>query len=584
MMESQRLTLAEFFRALTIGPVERRLIALSLVVGILVWPVVYALKELVHWLFHEILHWIEHVPTPLVVFIPLLIGAAITAAVTRYRPVFVKYQTEEGEEEELNAIAGDGVERTIALYRSAEMSLERETIGQYGPNPRLQLPTFELTARKFFATLATLGGGASGGLEASAALIGESMGAGVYKLYERFRARRASRRTHYEAELVQSVRTRFLQTAQIGGVSAAITVLIGTPLTASFFATEVMYRDKPLFEKLFYGLISSLAAYLVTVAAFGRPVLFHISVVPEPTRGWRYLFYLIFLAVAVTVVGQLYRVLSISSDNWFRRAVKNPVYRHLVGAIMVGIIALITLWVMELIGVTEPPLELVLGSGETAISASIDLAYVNELTAWVALIGLTASVLATLATISSGGSAGLLIPSLFFGSMIAVVISQMSGYPPMTLIPPAMTASLVAIAGTPITALLFVVEVFGTGYIIPGLVVLIVAYLMSHPNSVYRTRQDAPDEGDLLPGMEVRPLSVPASWFGKTLADLDLEARFGVQVIGLYRSEAAGDAQLQQDVDPKTVLEEGDLLALSGSEEALVMLEKHLAQGANREE
>jgi H+/Cl- antiporter ClcA len=41
------------------------------------------------------------------------------------------------------------------------------------------MPTFSLAVRKFLATWATLGSGGSGGLEASVALIGESLAAGV---------------------------------------------------------------------------------------------------------------------------------------------------------------------------------------------------------------------------------------------------------------------------------------------------------------------------------------------------------------------------------------------------------------------
>jgi hypothetical protein len=43
----------------------------------------------------------------------------------------------------------------------------------------------------------------------------------------------------------------YLQTAQLGGVAAAATVLLGTPLAAAFFASEVMYRNRPVLEKLF---------------------------------------------------------------------------------------------------------------------------------------------------------------------------------------------------------------------------------------------------------------------------------------------------------------------------------------------
>ncbi|MCB0026852.1 MAG: chloride channel protein, partial [Anaerolineales bacterium] len=68
----------------------------------------------------------------------------------------------------------------------------------------------------------------------------------------------------------------------------------------------------------------------------------------------------------------------------------------------------------------EHRLALVLGPGETVIHDALT----NQLAAGVALVVLVAKLFATLATIGSGGSAGLLVPSLFFGSMIAAFFSK----------------------------------------------------------------------------------------------------------------------------------------------------------------
>lgn len=53
-----------------------------------------------------------------------------------------------------------------------------------------------------------------------------------------------------------------LQTAQLSGISAAVATLLGAPFTAAFFATEVMFRKRPVIEKLIYSLISALVAIL----------------------------------------------------------------------------------------------------------------------------------------------------------------------------------------------------------------------------------------------------------------------------------------------------------------------------------
>lgn len=229
-MRAERLDVRGFFRALSIGPVERRLLIVSAVVGAAVWPVVYSLKELVHWLLHEVIHLVEESPTPFMVFVPLLLGAAITAVVANRRPTPIPYDTGDGDGVEwLNAVAGDGIERTIALYNMSDAPLARDAIGTVEENQRLRLPTFRLAAKKWIATLATLGTGGSGGLEGSAALIGESVGSGTFQIYRsRFQKRWGVSMADLDDE-EQHRRAGFQQTAQIAGVSAAVTVLIGAP-------------------------------------------------------------------------------------------------------------------------------------------------------------------------------------------------------------------------------------------------------------------------------------------------------------------------------------------------------------------
>ena len=113
------------FRGLSLGREQRTLVVQSVVIGIVVWIAIFALKESVHWLFHEVLHWIEHAPTPWVLFIPLSIGAIIVGLIAQFRSEVINFRDEEGEIEPLNAIEGDGIERAIALYFAADPSVRK---------------------------------------------------------------------------------------------------------------------------------------------------------------------------------------------------------------------------------------------------------------------------------------------------------------------------------------------------------------------------------------------------------------------------------------------------------------------------
>ncbi|MFC2036707.1 hypothetical protein ACFLYD_01885 [Chloroflexota bacterium] len=85
------------FRGLSLGKEQRTLAVQAIVIGIVVWIAIFALKESVHWLFHQVLHWVEHAPTPVVLFIPLFAGALIVGLIAQYRSEVINFRDERGE-------------------------------------------------------------------------------------------------------------------------------------------------------------------------------------------------------------------------------------------------------------------------------------------------------------------------------------------------------------------------------------------------------------------------------------------------------------------------------------------------------
>ena len=367
----------------------------------------------------------------------------------------------------------------------------------------------------------------------------------------------------------------FLQTAQLGGVAAAVTVLLGAPLAAAFFASEVMYRNRPLLEKLFYSLIAALTArFLSSLVVGGRPMMFEVEEFVFPTfRDLRYGFALVLMAIVIAFVGQVYRLSSMNSNAWFQK-IDNRFVRLLVGFGITGLVALIVYYLTHSLGITEHGLELVLGPGESMVN----MAFAGQVTLSMALIGLVAKMIATLATISSGGSAGLLVPSLFFGTMVAAAFAQWFDYEPMLFIVPALAGSLIAIVNTPLTAILFAVEAFGAIYMIPVLLILIVTGLLSNPKTIYRTQQVALDSMELLPGYDTRHIYLPEAWAGQTLNSLNLDERFDVNVIGLLdRSEGDEEPEVLFSSMLTKMLAENDVLVIYGRNKNLDALETAVA-------
>ncbi len=552
---------------------ERRLVFQSVVIGAAVWLVVFGLKTAVHAVFEFNLHLIEQIH-PVFLLVPLLIGAVAVAAIATYKKSTVHYRDEDGKIHELNAIEGDGLERAISLYYSSEPSLEQALTGEEGIGVRWQLPTFTLAFRKFFATLITLGSGGSGGLEASVSLIGESMAAGLFKPRRQIEAIQRPEMVDKAWGWWQASNADNLQTAQLSGIAAAVSVLLGAPFAAAFFATEVMYRNRPIIEKLVYSLISAMVAYALT-AVFGHTQPFEIEHFYVPPSDWSYYGVLLLTAVTVALVSHYFKALRASFEKMFHKSSDDPYRRHMLGALMTGLIALLVYAIAAQYDLTDHALELVLGSGESAIN----MAFAGELTIAVALIALVAKLVATLMTVTSGGSAGLLIPSLFFGTMVATAYANLFDYEPILLIAPAMTASLVAIANVPLAAILFVVEVFGSAYMMPALFMLVVTSIFAHEATIYRPQRETFSGRQIFPGVSVRRVRIPATWVDKTLIGLDFRKKYELNVIGLAeRRTENGRSWLHLGSASSTVLEADDVLIVLGRDEKLDQLEEALAE------
>jgi chloride channel protein, CIC family len=548
---------------------ERRLIVRSVIIGVLVWAVVFALRAAVNWSFYGIVQWVEAGPSLWLMLAPLAAGALSMAFFSHYHTSTVQYRDNEGNIQRLRDVDGDGLERAIALFYTSEPALEKALLGREGVEVRWQLPTFSLAIRKALATFVTLGSGASGGLAASASLIGESLAAGLFKPRHRgeqsswipgWRAPRGW--MHHFWLWWRSKGPDDLQTAQLCGIAAAVATLLGAPFAAAFFAVEVMYRRRPVIEKLLYALLSALVAFFLSSLFTQNVAMFEVQQMVYPPVTVQYYVALVVLAVSISQIGVYFSWLRVQTSRFFRSGRFNDWQRNLLGFMLTGVIGVVVALF------TGHGLDLVLGTGQATIHAAL----AGDLTLQVALIAGLAKMAATLFTIGAGGSAGLLVPSIFLGSMIASALASFFGFEPMQLIIPAVTASLVSIVNVPIAATLLVVELFGSNYLLPSLVVLVLTLILTHRSSIYRTQREYTEKREILPGYSVRRVAVPAAWAGQTISDLRIRTRYGLNVIGLMEQDESGDSiQQHLALNPKVdrPLQAGDMLLLLGEDHLL---------------
>jgi CIC family chloride channel protein len=303
-------------------------------------------------------------------------------------------------------------------------------------------------------------------------------------------------------------------------------------------------------------------AFFMSNLVTGHPALFEIKVLSVPPYTLRYYGTLIMMAVIISMVSIVFSRLRTLVERWFHTRFPKAWTRHILGAVLTGVVALIA------VESTGADLSLVLGTGDTAIEAALQ----GRLTLMIAFVALVTKLLATLATIGSGGSAGLLIPSIYFGTMIAAALAPVTGVPAPVLVVPAMTASLGALVNVPLAAVLFTVETFGSQFMIPGLLVLIISMLLVHDNTIYRTQRETYDARQVMPGYSVRRLPVPATWAGKTIVDLRVRNRFDLTVVGIiesYTEDGRLGYEVRFDPSPGRPLSESDTLIILGEDAKL---------------
>ena len=531
---------------------SRSLVVKAAMVGVAVSLVILLLRDIVEYL----LDWTFSLPdlagTNLIILAPLLIGAMLVATLSHFTARRIPYIDDHDKIHDLPDIEGDGVERALALYATTRPTVIHALRAETGLANRWRYHSWSLVGRKLLATVATVGLGGSGGLEASSVLIGEATAAGLFK--PRPRLARLGTFGHKLFDWWSLDRPEALQTLQLCGMAAAISTLVGTPLMAAFFATEVIYRRTTIYNKFFYTLIAAVTAHVVALlVGVGDPSI-EVEVRVLPPLTLNFFLVVILTSVVVTLVSLLYSGINHAFNRVFKH-VRSIWLRFAIGAGLAGLIACLTAWLSN--GSTW----LVLGTGEALLDQLLN----SQVLISVTVLALFARMLATSLTISSGGSAGLLVPSLVFGAMVANIFATLFDQPVVPLAAAAMAASLVTLVKVPISSLIFVSEAFGASYIFPAVVALIISSLLAYDNSIYRTQRDVARWQELAPGFSLRRVPVPPMFAGKTIRQLNIQQQYHVNVIGMVHP----DEHREIAPEPNLALAAGDEFVIIGPNEAV---------------
>ncbi len=299
----------------------------------------------------------------------------------------------------------------------------------------------------FVSTVITHLLGGSAGREGAALQLGGSIG---YRLGKIFRLNRED-----------------MHLIVMAGMSAVFSALFGTPLTAAFFAIEVVSVGVVHYAALVPCVASALSA-------FGMAQLFGISPVrfldiSFPGLTPELVLKAAFLAILCALVGTLFCTALKLCEHGMEKFLPNKYIRTTVGAL---ILILLTL----LLGTYAYN-----GAGMDIITRALSGDARPE--------AFLLKILFTAITISAGFKGGEIVPAFFIGSTFGCVVSGILGLPAGVGAAIGFVTLFCSVVNCPVASLLLAIEVFGGEGIVIFAVACAVSYMMSGCSGLYRSQK-----------------------------------------------------------------------------------------------
>jgi len=304
------------------------------------------------------------------------------------------------------------------------------------------------------AAILTLGSGGSAGVEGPIASLGGGIGAAAA------RARR-----------IVGERLRLTVAC---GASAAIAAAYGAPIAGVFFTQEIVLAGNYDLQNFVRVVVASGTATVVARGLRGDEPLFQVQGF-ELASAQEVLYYLV-LGLACGVVGAVFARVFHWTEKRFERMHIAKVYRPALGGLITGVLALMSPYVLgDGVETMQQLVEIKLFPGGTVI--------------FMLLLLLIAKIVATSATIGSGGAGGVFGPSLFLGAVLGAGVGSLAKYwaPESTGLPGhyamvGMGALLAATARAPLTSIFLVFEMTGSSStaVLPTLIAVAAALFVAN--------------------------------------------------------------------------------------------------------
>lgn len=301
----------------------------------------------------------------------------------------------------------------------------------------------------FIGTVLTHLVGGSAGREGAALQLGGCIGNSVGRVFD--------------------MRKEDMQTIVMCGMSAVFTALFGTPITASFFAMEVIAVGKMQYYAIIPCIVSSAAAFAITIFYNVPPTHFNFGEVPVIDL-------VSFVQTAViaalcAVLGTLFCAVMHRTGHAAKKLIKNDYIRIIAGSAV--IIAL-----TYIVGTRDYN-----GAGVSVISSAV----AGEAKPYAFAL----KILFTAITLGVGFKGGEIVPTFFIGSTFGCAVASFIGLDPGFGAAVGMTALFCSVVNCPVASVFLSVELFGAEGILLFAAACAVSYMLSGYSGLYGSQKFA---------------------------------------------------------------------------------------------
>lgn len=301
----------------------------------------------------------------------------------------------------------------------------------------------------FISTLITHLVGGSAGREGAALQLGGSIGAQVGRLFR--------------------LEKKDMNIAVMCGMGALFSALFGTPLTAAFFAMEVIAVGVLYYSAFVPCVVSSLVAFAMSYLLVGVSNPYNAQNVPS--LSLTSMLKTGFLAILCAFVSIMFCLIMKYSKVWLEKLIKNSYVRMLCGS---GLFILLVF---------------LLGDRYTGLGTETILGAINGGKA--DYYDFLLKMIFTALTMAIGFKGGEIVPTLFIGSTFGCAAGAFIGLDPTFGAAVGIVAVFCGVVNCPIASILLSIELFGGNGIAYYVVAVCISYMLSGYYSIYSSQRFA---------------------------------------------------------------------------------------------